>query len=71
MLEVNILNIYLIYLPKVFFLLPLAFTMNASHPQPYIFAGLSKWSIMSLAFETEMSNLSDYFCIYIVAWGLI
>ena len=43
-------------------------TMNARRPQPYFLARLSKWSIMYLAFGTEISNLSSSFNIYFVVW---
>ena len=43
-------------------------TMNARHPQPYFLTRLRKWYIMSVEFETNISNMSSYFSISHVAW---
>ena len=41
----------------IYITLPVLFTMNASHPQPYLFSRIRKIYIPSLVFEPEMSNL--------------
>ena len=52
---------------NMFFAPTPVFIMNARRPQTYLLARLRKWSIMSLVFETEISNLSDSLSIYFVA----